>query len=704
MVFIAVLLVCTAQAKYIPDPIVTYKIDARLDAKAKTVQGREVITWRNHTQEAVPDLQFHLYLNAFKNSYSTFMREGGEDSRRVKWVNRDDSWGYQQVHSLKVDGEDLTGRMHFIQPDDGNTDDQTVMRVALSKPVPPGGRVTIEIQWTSKMPRLFARTGFLDDFFLVAQWYPKPCVFEGVGDRRRTQAGWNCHQFHVNSEFFADYGTFDVDLTVPSDFEIGATGTERGKKENGDATTTYNFYQEDVHDFTWTTQPKKQVMKIVRMFKAGEQVSEAEVREWSEKTGEPPEKVRLSDVKVTLLIQREHASQIERHFRACFAGIKWYGLFFGAYPYDVVTFLDPPGGQGLGAGGMEYPTFFTAGTKFWQAPHKLSPESVTVHEFGHQFWYGLVGNNEFEEAWLDEGFNSYSEARALRREYGYDHPYEWVFGVPVPAVAWMELPVPRYPWYGVKDSVKLGQYWEYVAIDPELGDVKGYHEHARSDAMQRSSWDVLTRKSYTDQAYDKPQLTLATLERLLGNDFHRAIRAYHQRYRFKHPDAQDFMQTMQEVTGRDLKWFFDQTVFGTGKLDYAVSFTSDEQPEREGLFDVGGKPQVRYDPSKQRPIESEVVVQRLGEMRFPVVVKITFEDGSTVTEHWDGQYAWKKFKYTGKPKVVRAEVDQEHAFRLEAQRVDNSFRQPRVELAAEKWYLRWVVWLQNVLMAFSFFG
>ncbi len=703
-VLVVLLAAVLAPAKFIPDPIVQYRIEARLDAKARTIQGHEIIQWRNHTTDSIPDLQFHLYLNAFKNNFSTFFREGGADSRRVKFRNDADAWGYVTVRSLKVDGEDLTAKMQFIQPDDGNPYDQTVLRVPLPRAIPANGRVSIEIEWTSKLPHVFARTGFHDNFFLVAQWFPKPGVYEGAGDRHREKGGWNCHQFHTSTEFFADYGTFDVKLTVPSDFEIAASGDERSTRDNGDGTTAHEFYQEDIHDFAWTTQPKSQVRKIVRMFRADEQVTPSEIAEWSRKEGVPPEEIKLRDVKVTLFIQREHSGQIERHFKAVFAALKWYGIWYGRYPYDVVSFVDPPYG-GMGAGGMEYPTFFTAGTRYWQPARGLNPEGVIVHEFGHQFWYGLVGNNEFEEAWLDEGFNTYSTAKVLEKVYGPNHAYERVFGVPIPAERWLMLPVPRYPWEGV-GGVPIGQYWEWVA-HWESQPSRFYWEQAETDAMERFAWLDLTRSSYGVQAYDKPSITLRTLEELLGDAWPRVIRTYQLRWRFKHPDAIEFMDTVQEVSGRDMKWFFDQTLYGTGRLDYAVSFTTGHVPGKDGYFEQDGKLTLLKpdkDAEKKGPVESEVLVRRLGEMIFPVTVSVKFEDGSEVREHWDGQYRWQKFKYFHKPKIVLAEVDPDHQWRMELPRTNNSALQEPVKLAPEKWYLRWVVWIQNVLMAFSFFS
>ncbi len=696
-----------AHAKYIPDPIVRYKIDAKLDAKAKTLTGHEVIVWKNHTSETVPDLQFHLYWNAFKNNYQTSARETAGTGRMFgrTGIPEEAKWGYQQVHSFKVDGQDLTKNLRYIAPDDGNPNDQTVMQVVLPKPIGPGESVTIELDWTGKFPAFPSRrTGYLDNYFLVAQWFPKPGVYEAKGERHRAQGGWNCHQFHAWTEFYADYGTFDVNLTVPTDFEVAASGAERAVKQNADGTKTHNFYEEDIHDFAWVTQPKSQVIKEERWFRADVQTTPAEVAAWARKTGVSPEEARLRDVKVTLFLQKEHAAQMDRYYKAAFAGLKWFGLMYGRYPYDELTFVDPAKGNG---GGMEYPTFFTSGTSYWPAARALSPEGVTVHEFGHQFWYALVGNNEFEEAWLDEGLNSYSTGKVLEMAYPPGISYQRIFGIPIPAEPWTWVGIPAYPWYGVQ-SLGIGPYWEWVPHYERYGSPMGYWYNAKSDAMAQISFQTIDGGSYGDQAYSKPELMLRTLEGLLGDAWPKVIRTYHQRYRFKHPDAQDFINTVNEVSGRDMKWFFDQTVYGTNTLDYAVSFSNREQPASEGFWDENGVPKLAEkakDSKDQRPMESEVTVRRLGEMQFPVVVRVKFKDSSEVHENWDGQYRWTRFRYTGRPKIVEAEIDPDFAWKLEIQRVDDSdVAEPKAELAAQKWYLRWVVWLQNVFMGFSFFA
>ena len=197
--------------------------------------------------------------------------------------------------------------------------------------------------------------------------------------------GWNCHQFHSGTEFFSDYGIYDVRLTVPRGWIVGATGVEREGRDNADRTTTHHYYQEDVHDFSWTTSP-----------------------DYLERT-ERFEHPTLPAVEMRLLLQPEHADQAGRHFSAVRHTLEHYGEWFGAYPYGHITIVDPA--YHSDADGMEYPTLFTAGTRWLVAPRTLTPESVTIHEGGHQWWYGLVGSNEFEHAWMDEGFNTFSTAR-----------------------------------------------------------------------------------------------------------------------------------------------------------------------------------------------------------------------------------------------------------------------------------------------------
>src|SRR5579872_4968823 len=306
--FLPLLLAAAAHAA-LSDHIVAYRIRAQLDPALKTVTAHETLTWRNTSPLPVGELRFHLYLNAFQNEKSTFMRESGGRLRGASTAK--DAWGYIEVQRMRIaGGADLTGGLRFVHPDDDNADDQSVAAVSLPQPVAPGASITLDIDFLSRLPKVFARTGYHNDFFMVGQWFPKIGVYEN--------GAWNCHQFHATTEFFADYGVFDVTLTVPSDYVVGATGVQQSVTEDAARhQKTVRFYQEDVHDFAWTASPH--FIRTERAF--------------------GPNRVRM-----ILLMQPEHAWQTGRHYRALENGLKWFGQWYGAYPYQTITLVDPPYG------------------------------------------------------------------------------------------------------------------------------------------------------------------------------------------------------------------------------------------------------------------------------------------------------------------------------------------------------------------------
>ena len=440
-------------------PTASYKINVWLDVEKKTISGKEVITWVNDSFFYADKLMFHLYYNAFKNNKSTFMRESGTELEEdIKSIEL----GYCDIESIKIlknefmEEADITEALEFVQPDDSNKDDQTVVQAVLPASIPPHSEVQIVIDFISKVPKAIRRSGYYQDYYFIAQWFPKIGVFQ--------DGEWNCHQYHQNSEFFADYGTYDVNLTVPKDYVVGATGERRTSVTNNSDMATYNYYQECVHDFAWTSCP-----------------------DFIEKTEEyalPSGK----EVEITLLILPEHKGQADRYFTSTKNAIKYYSKWYGEYPYRTVTVVDPA--YRSESGGMEYPTFFTGGARWWARKNVWRPEIVTVHEFGHGYWYGLIGSNEFEYPWIDEGFNSFAESQVMEEAYGPNSYEIRYFGIPF-----------------VYDEVKFEQKFDGLS---------GYRNWAKSDNMQRFAWEFGTRNSYIVNAYDKPQLMLLTLKNYLG--------------------------------------------------------------------------------------------------------------------------------------------------------------------------------------------
>ena len=253
-----------------------YDIAVRLDPDAKLLDGSLRLTWRNPSTDSVPDLWFHLYLNAFRDRESTFWRESRGQLRDVPMPGN--GWGRIDVTALRIaNGADLLPSLTFEAPDDGNRRDRTLARVRLPQPVAPGGSVDLEIAFTAALPKGFARTGYAGDYFLVGQWFPKIAVYEPAGVRGRAAGGWSAHQFHAHSEFYADFGHYRVAITLPRRFVVGATGVRTARVDHRDGTTTHTYAQGDVHDFAWTASPR--FVEITRRFDAAAEVSALAYRE-----------------------------------------------------------------------------------------------------------------------------------------------------------------------------------------------------------------------------------------------------------------------------------------------------------------------------------------------------------------------------------------------------------------------------------------
>jgi peptidase M1-like protein len=694
-----------------PKPVASYKIDVQLklddERRPKRLQGVERLTWFNHSRDTISDLQFHLYLNAFKSEKSTFFEESGGQLRGDE--SQPGEWGWIDVDKIKLEGgEDLTSKIEFIHPDDDNSDDQTVIRVPLSKPVKPGEEIALDIDFTAQLPRVFARTGYWASFALVGQWFPKIGVWESAGERRREQAGWNCHQFHATSEFYADFGNYDVTMTVPAAYKskIGATGVMKSERDNQDGTVTYNFVQDNVHDFAWTVDTNYLIVK--RQFKAAEQVTQSEINDWSSRLNLPVDRIALTDVDVTVMIQPEHRDQVDRHFKAAFNAIKYFGLWYGNYPYNTLTVVDPPYNAG-GAAGMEYPTFITAGTS-WRAGRDQNPEGVIVHEFGHQFWYGLVASNEFEESWLDEGFNTYSTAKVLKTAYGPD-----IIPLGFAGINWLYFPIEFPHPYENRVLTLRGKF---------------------NDPILTPAWKFYDQFSYGLNSYPRTGLTLSTLERHLGAGvMARVMREYQEKWRYRHPASQDFFDTVNQVTGQDFGWFFDQFVKGVGDLDYELAeIKSEKQGVKIGVFDKNGqKTEVKapeHDDEKNdqnATYENEVAVRRVGEAWFPVEMLFTLKDGAHISakpvntrggmieyqlidskdgRRWSDTWAikdrWKKFRFTTGSELVTAEIDPEQKVLLDANLTNNSKTGSTGVGGAVRWSSGAMYWVQAMMQALSF--
>lgn len=583
-----------------PTPVASYQIRVTLDPAAKTLRGHEALTYLNVSKDALPVLPFHLYLNAFRDSTSTFMREGGGMLRSDRFDPNHPGW--IEVDAARQDGRDLNKSFD---------DDRTVMTLTLPSPLQPGAQAVIEFDFRAQLPRVFARTGFWDnDFFMVGQWFPKIAVYDDLG--------WHSWPFHANAEFFADFGAYDVDVTVPKSFVVGATGTLQRTQNEGDWKTE-SYHAEDVIDFAWTASPH---------YKTATR--------------------RSGKVDITLLYQPENQQYVERYLRATEQALEAYGQWYYPYPYPRITVVDPPSAAS-GASGMEYPMLVTGGVGAIGIPEipgatVREAEVVVLHEVGHEWFYATVATNEAEEPWLDEGFTDFSTVEAATRYYGSRTSMidAGVAGLGYGDMRRLEyLVMPRVSTYG--------KAWDFGSIE------------------------------YGVAAYSKPDVVLSTLKNILGaGTFDRVIKTYAERYRFKHPRTEDFIAVAQELSGQNLKWFFDQAVYGRGVLDYAVESANTRRAD-------------------SRTFHSEVVLARKGEVKFPVDVLVAFGDGTTRRQVWDGQAVSQTLTFDTPAPLAYAALDPDKKFTMEVNTVDNSLTvQPQVA-PLMRFATRWLFWMQAIL-------
>jgi hypothetical protein len=635
--------------------VVDYAIDAHIDTGAKSLDATETLTYKNLTGQPLASFPFHLYLNAFQPE-STFTSEthfgGGIRDSESADEYPDKKKGSITLAQITADGfGDLINHMRSIAPDDGNANDRTVADVMLPHPLAPGDAITFHIRFHDQFPESVARDGYKRDFLMGGQWFPKVGVF--------WHGSWNCHQYHATTEFFSDFGTYHVRLTLPKNYVVGASGVPTGDQLNADGTQTLSFYGEDIGDFAWAASPHFQVTTGTYLSSMG-------------------------PVEVRVLALAAHPAAGQRYLKILEQSLDQFDHRYGPYPYKILTLIDPePGSE---TGGMEYPTLITGGTSWFEPTHLT--EITAEHEFGHQYWYGMVATNEFEDAWLDEGINSYTEVNVSAALLG------------------DRTSVIDTRWSNASDAAL--QYLQYIG-------------NAEYDPVVRHAWQFVNASSYGGVTYGKSAVLLKTLEGIVGRDtMDEAMHVYFMRYRFTHPSTEDFLRTIEEVAVRkgraiggvpaaktadtfstvavpgtgltlplpqapniyvpsSLRPYFNQAVYGTRILDYAIE-SLDSGPAQWWL------------PESKKPIRSTFIVHRLGDFILPVTIQVTFEDGSKVRELWapgpdegaEGNNRWKRFTYVRGTKIVSAELDPDHTVMLDVDHFNDSYTTKKNGVPARK--------------------
>ena len=429
---------------------------------------------------------------------------------------------------------------------------------------------------------------------------------------------------------------YDVRLTVPRRFVVGASGRQTTRTDNADGTTTHRYQEDDIHDFAWTASPD--FLDLTQRF----------------------EHPTLPAVDIRLLLLPEHRGQADRYFTIIEATLKRYGEWFGAYPYGHITVVDPAFQSE--SDGMEYPTLVTGRARWLARQATQLPESTTAHEVGHQWWYAMVATNEFEHAWMDEGFNTYATARVMAEAMNPNRVESRYFGGFIPW-SFRDIPVTRI------DNDRLA----------------AFRFNAEADAQWTPTFQYWPATAGII-SYNKTALWMHTLEQRVGWPvMQRIMSTYFERWKFKHPRPSDFFDIVREVTGQWHYWFFDEVYRSSNTFDYGVQEFQSERVD-------------------EKTFRTSVVVRRYGEATFPVDVVTTFENGEQIKETWNGQERRAIYVYEKPVRGTTVQVDPDHVLLLDVAYTNNSRTlRPSSGKASLKWSLKWMVWLQDLMLTYGFF-
>jgi hypothetical protein len=478
-----------------------YTIDVTLNDREHSLDGFLKLRYVNHSPDSLSFIWFHLWPNAFKNDKTAFTEQTLQNGRIDYYFAKREERGYINRLDFRVNNNTLETEDHPQYID--------IIKVHLPAPLAPGAETEITTPFHVQLPKNFSRGGYTKGAFQVTQWYPKPAVYD--------RTGWHPMPYLDQGEFYSDFGSFDVRITVPEQYVVAATGdlvegkregTGVIKKEEKPKTPvkkkpvpvkkpatlppqnfrTLRFQQKDVHDFAWFADSGFVIKhdtiqlnnRVVQAYSFYHQKSEA----W------------------------QNSMQYIKD------AVRFRSALIGEYPYNTISVVEAKMGF---EGGMEYPTItsISPGTD----PKQL--DLLIEHEIGHNWFQGILASNERDHPWMDEGINTY-----------YDRRYE----------AW-KYPPPQ------KRNTKIPHDLGALAVDVAA--------RIKEDQPVTTSSEDFTFYNYGVIAYHKTALLLQQIEEAVGKElFDSCMAVYYQQWKFKHPYPHDFQQLLQSCSGKDLTTYF----------------------------------------------------------------------------------------------------------------------------------------------------
>ncbi|MFT3822365.1 MAG: M1 family metallopeptidase [Chitinophagaceae bacterium] len=485
---------------------VNYNINVTLNDNNNSIKGNLSLEYINHSPDTLTFIWFHLFPNAYKNAETALAKQLAEsEDGKKKLVNI--GKGYIDSLQFTVNGQ-------LAQTSVGDNID--ILKLILPKPLLPGDKVSIATPFFVQLPPYFSRSGYDGQQYMVCQWYPKPAVY----DRK----GWHQFPYLDQGEFYSEYGSFKVSVTLPTDYVVGATGLLQVKEEldaykkiglqnNQDPSKpvlykaakkgvkTLSWYGEKIHDFAWFAS-KEFVIRYDTLQLPGHTV---DVFSYGQLKGNNEWKKSTSFIK---------------------DAVSHYSGWIGEYPYPVVQAVEGP--KNLSSGGMEYPmiTLITS-----PDANEERMDAVITHEVGHNWFYGILGSNERDHPWMDEGVNTYYQFRYEGEKYRDNS----IFGGNIP-----------------KELKNLSAADFLARIYGALNSIPA------AKPVSTSSTGFPNKDDYGIVVYVKTAVWLYIIENSIGRDvLDKGVQTYFNEWKFKHPYPEDFKAALEKANGSSLDKLFE---------------------------------------------------------------------------------------------------------------------------------------------------
>ena len=545
--FLLLVSICSASAlcaqtekKYFQQEV-NFVIEATLDDKKHEINAFEKITYTNNSPETLNLIYFHLWPNAYRSYNSALGKQQLEDHNTALYYAQEHQLGHIDSLQFKT-GDDLLEWELSSEHED-------ICLVHLNAPLKPGETIAITTPFKVKIPSgIISRLGHLGQSYQITQWFPKPAVYDNNG--------WHPMPYLDQGEFYSEFGTFDVYLTLPENYVVGATGdlidgekemiwlTEKAIQtqklvDNGELdyahklvdemafpassekTKTLHYHQKNIHDFAWFADKRYHVLK-------GEVAlpqSKRKVITWAMFTNNEADLWKNS---ISYLNDATY----------------FYSLWNGDYPYNHVTAVD---GSISAGGGMEYPNVTIIGESY----DAFTLETTIMHEVGHNWFYGILGSNERDHSWMDEGLNSMNENRYIETKYPNKGLFETFDSSSTKGTDVFDIKK-----YKHKTTYEL----DYL-VQAKKNKDQAIITHSAA----------YTPSNYGGITYSKTAMVFDYLMAYLGEEvYDKCMHRYFNKWKFKHPQPKDLRAIFEDETGKDLSWFFDGIIPSTGKIDYKI--------------------------------------------------------------------------------------------------------------------------------------